>query len=380
MSVKAAPIKAAAIKTPLIKKHQVKHVLIAAGGTGGHVYPALAVADYLREQGVKVTWVGTEKGLEHRVVPAANIPFEIISISGLRGKGVFNLLFVPLKLVVAIVQVIKIFIRIKPDAVLGMGGFVSGPCGIAAFILRKPLYLHEQNTIPGLTNKVLSYFATTAMQAFPNSLKTRKDIIVTGNPIRKDISEIAKPEDRMAERSDNIRLLIVGGSLGAQALNEYVPQSLSEITKELQPNVWHQTGKNKLDATISNYKKANINARVTEFIENMAEAYAWADLVICRAGALTVSELANAGVAAILVPYPYAVDDHQTENARYLTSVGAAILIQQDQLIPKLKESITELLQAGRIRLIEMAKAARELSTPNATRDVAEICLGVSHG
>ena len=363
-----------------IKENRVKHVLIAAGGTGGHVYPALAVADYLREQGVKITWVGTKKGLEHRVIPAANIPLEIISISGLRGKGLLNLLFVPLKLVVAIVQTVKIFIRVKPDAVLGMGGFVSGPCGLAAFILRKPLYLHEQNAIPGLTNKVLSYLATTAMQAFPNSLKSKKNIIVTGNPIRKDISELAGPEMRMADRKDSIRLLIVGGSLGAQALNENVPQALSEITQELQPNVWHQTGKNKLDATITNYKKVNVEAKVTEFIEDMAEAYEWADLVICRAGALTVSELANAGVGAILVPYPYAVDDHQTANAQYLTNAGAAILIQQEQIMPKLKDTMAELFQAGRIKLIDMAKAARELSKPDATKTVAEICLGVSHG
>jgi len=357
----------------------VKHILIAAGGTGGHVYPALAVADYLREQGIKITWVGTEKGLEHRVVPAAGIPLEIISISGLRGKGLLNLLFVPLKLVVAIAQVIKVFIKVKPDAVLGMGGFVSGPCGLAAFILRKPLYLHEQNAVPGLTNKVLSYLATTTMQAFPNSFKN-KNIIAIGNPIRKDISEIVNPEERMAKREDNIRLLIIGGSLGAQALNENVPQALSELSNELQANIWHQTGKNKFDTTVKTYKKLNVEAKVTEFIEDMAEAYEWADLVICRAGALTISELANAGVAAILVPYPYAVDDHQTANAAYLTSVNAAILIPQEQLIPKLKDSITELLQAGRTKLIEMAKAARGLAKPNATQEVAEVCLGVSHG
>ena len=358
----------------------VKHILIAAGGTGGHVYPALAVADYLREQGVKVTWVGTAKGLEHRVIPAANIPLELISISGLRGKGLLNLIFVPIKLIVAIFQTLKIFLKVKPDAVLGMGGFVSGPCGLAAFILRKPLYIHEQNAIPGLTNKVLSYLATTVMQAFPNSFKGNKKIIPTGNPIRKDISELAKPDIRMAKRKDNIRLLIIGGSLGAHALNENVPQALSEIKKDLLPNVWHQTGKNKLDATITNYKKVKVEAKVTEFIEDMAEAYEWADLVICRAGALTISELANAGVGAILVPYPYAVDDHQTANARYLTDAGAAVLIQQDQLIPKLKESITELLQTGRTKLIEMANAARELSKPDATKVVAEVCLGVSHG
>lgn len=261
-----------------------------------------------------------------------------------------------------------------------MGGFVSGPCGLAAFILRKPLYLHEQNAVPGLTNKVLSTVATTVMQAFPGSFKGKQNIISMGNPIRKEISELSKPEIRMGDRQDNIRLLIIGGSLGAQALNENVPQALSEITKGLQPNVWHQTGKNKLRSTIENYKKADIDAKVTEFIENMAEAYEWADLVICRAGALTISELANAGVAAILVPYPYAVDDHQTANAKYLTNAGAAIAIQQDQLVSKLKDTLTEFLQTGRSKLIEMAKAARELSKPNATQVVAEICLGVSHG
>ena len=357
----------------------VKHILIAAGGTGGHVYPALAVADYLREQDIKITWVGTAKGLEHRVIPAAGIPLEIISISGLRGKGLLNLFFVPLKLVLAIAQVIKIFIKVKPDAVLGMGGFVSGPCGLAAFLLRKPLYLHEQNAIPGLTNKVLRYLATTTMQAFPNSFK-KKDVVTMGNPIRKEISELASPEERMGKRDDNIHLLIIGGSLGAQALNENVPQALSDLPSELQASVWHQTGKNKLDVTVEKYKNLNVEAKITEFIEDMAEAYAWADLVICRAGALTISELANAGVAAILVPYPHAVDDHQTANATYLTNVDAAILIPQELLIPKLKESITELLQLGRTKLVEMAKSAHELSKPNATQEVAEICLGVSHG
>ncbi|MDH5601172.1 MAG: undecaprenyldiphospho-muramoylpentapeptide beta-N-acetylglucosaminyltransferase [Gammaproteobacteria bacterium] len=358
----------------------VKHVLIAAGGTGGHVYPALAVADFMREQNIKITWVGTEKGLEYRVVPAAGIPLEIISISGLRGKGVLNLFLVPMKLIVAIVQVIKIFIRVKPDAVLGMGGFVSGPCGIAAFILHKPLYLHEQNAIPGLTNKVLSYLSTKSMQAFPGSLRGSKNIIVTGNPVRTDISEIAEPEQRILTRNDSIRLLIVGGSLGAQALNETVPLALSGIADELLPSVWHQTGRDKLEATRDNYKKVKIEANVTEFIENMAEAYEWADLVICRSGALTVSELANAGVAAILVPYPYAVDDHQTANAKYLTDVNAAILIQQNELMPTLKDVLTDLLQAGRSKLTDMAKAARALSKPDATRVVAEICMGVSHG
>lgn len=359
---------------------KVKHVLIAAGGTGGHIYPALAVADYLREQNVKVTWVGTVHGLEHRIVPAANISLELISISGLRGKGFLNLFFVPFKLVFAIVQAVKIYIKVKPDVVLGMGGFVSGPCGLAAFMLRKPLYLHEQNAIPGLTNKALSYLATTVMQAFPDSFKTKKGIVALGNPIRKDISSIEEPDKRMAQRTDNIRLLIIGGSLGAQALNEKVPMALSELSDDLQPSVWHQSGKNKLEATVQRYKELKVKSKVTEYIDDMAEAYAWADLVICRAGALTISELANAGVAAILVPYPYAVDDHQTANAGYLTKTGAAILIQQNKLNPQLKETLSQILQEGRSTLLKMARAARKLSKPNATQQVAEICLGVAHG
>ena len=360
--------------------NNIKHVLIAAGGTGGHVYPALAVADYLREQQVKVTWVGTERGLESRVIPAADIPLEIISISGLRGKGLLTLFLVPLKLVLAIFQAIKIFLKVKPDAVLGMGGFVSGPCGLAAFILRKPLYLHEQNAIPGLTNKVLSYLATSVMQAFPHSFKNNAAVITTGNPIRKDITALEKPETRMTQHQGQLRLLIIGGSLGAQALNDSVPVALSELSKELQPSVWHQTGKNKLSETVAGYNKVNVEAKITEFIDDMADAYRWADLVICRAGALTVSELANAGLGAILVPYPYAVDDHQTANAHYLTDAGAAILIEQEKLIPMLKDTLSELVHSGRTKLIEMAQAARKLSKPDATRVVADICTGASHG
>ena len=358
----------------------IKHILITAGGTGGHVYPALAVADYLRDKNIKVTWVGTKKGLEHRVVPAANIPLELITISGLRGKGIINLFFVPLKLIFAVYQAVKIFWRVKPDAVLGMGGFVSGPCGLAAFILRKPLYLHEQNAIPGLTNKVLNILSTTTMQAFPNSFKNKSNIVVTGNPIRREISKLADPETRLRAHVGNIRLLVIGGSLGAQALNEQVPHAVSQIEKDLQPSIWHQAGKNKLDETKAEYQRLNVEAKITEFIEDMAEAYAWADLVICRAGALTISELANAGMGAILIPYPYAVDDHQTANSKYLTSVGAAIVIQQEHLIPILKDTLLELLESGREKLIVMANAARSMSKPNATKDVAQICLGATRG
>lgn len=362
------------------KQREVRHVLIAAGGTGGHVYPALAVAEYFREMNVNITWVGTEKGLEHRVVPAAGISLELISISGLRGKGIFNMLYVPVKLLRAVFQAVRIFYKVKPDVVLGLGGFVSGPCGLAAYLLRKPLFIHEQNAVPGLTNKVLSYFATNVMEAFPGSFKNSKKVISVGNPVRKDITGIAEPKARLIGRNKKIRLLIIGGSLGAQALNESIPKVISELDENLIPDVWHQAGKNKLDGTLKNYKKYHVEATVTEFIDDMAEAYSWADLVICRSGALTISELANVGLAAILVPYPYAVDDHQTENAMYLCNTGAACLVQQDQLSSKLKEILSEILQAGRTRLLKMANSARELAKPDATQLVAETCLGVAHG
>jgi UDP-N-acetylglucosamine--N-acetylmuramyl-(pentapeptide) pyrophosphoryl-undecaprenol N-acetylglucosamine transferase len=263
---------------------------------------------------------------------------------------------------------------------MGMGGFVSGPCGLAAFILRKPLYVHEQNAIPGLTNRVLSHVANTVMQAFPESFKHNHGVVVTGNPVRKEITELVKPEIRMTERKGNIRLLIVGGSLGAQVLNENVPQALAALDMDLRPDVWHQAGKGKLETTIQDYKNLKVEAKVTEFIDNMADAYEWADLVICRAGALTVSELASAGLASILVPYAYAVDDHQTANAKFLTKANAAILIPQDQLAIKLKVTLSDLLQSGRAKLIEMAMAARQLSRPDATKVVAQICLGMTAG
>ncbi len=356
----------------------VQHILIAAGGTGGHVYPALAVARNLQGRGIKITWLGTTAGLESRVVPEAGFDFEIMAISGLRGKGVKTLLLVPFKLLHAVYQVLRIFGRTRPDTVLGMGGFVTGPAGIASLLSGRPLYLHEQNAIPGLTNRVLSRFASKVMQAFPGSFKKARNLIVTGNPVREEITAIDEPETRMSLHHGSIRILIIGGSLGAQALNETVPQTLAEMNKDF--DVWHQTGKNKLQPTIENYKRAGVEAKITEFIEDMAAAYQWADLVICRAGALTISELANAGVASILVPYPYAVDDHQTVNAAYLAEPGAAVLLAQKDLAADLKKVLTELSAAGREKLLKMAKIARSLAMPQATDMVARVCLGENNG
>ncbi|MDH5571865.1 MAG: undecaprenyldiphospho-muramoylpentapeptide beta-N-acetylglucosaminyltransferase, partial [Gammaproteobacteria bacterium] len=291
-------------------------ILIMAGGTGGHVFPALAVAQHLREQNINVSWLGSHRGMESRLVPDAGFAMEYITVSGLRGKGVMSWLLAPFKLTLALAQAIQICRRLRPHAVLGMGGFVTGPGGLAARMSGHTLLIHEQNAIAGLTNRLLSHIANKVMAAFPGTFQCAYEI--TGNPVRQSITQLSEPALRFNERKGKLRLLVVGGSLGAQALNETVPQALKLMETQQRPEVWHQTGANKQQQTENNYRAAGVDARIVEFIDDMAEAYAWADLVICRAGALTVSELAAAGLGAILVPYPYAVDDHQTANANYL--------------------------------------------------------------
>ena len=356
------------------------HVLIMAGGTGGHVFPALAVADELRSRGVQVSWMGTQAGLESRVVPAAGLPIHYIKVSGLRGNGFVGWLLAPVKLSVAIIQALLIVIKIKPAAVLGMGGFASGPGGVAAWLLRRPLVLHEQNAVMGMTNKLLSYMATRVMEAFPGAFKDQMAECV-GNPIRKNISDLPEPQQRFSQREGAIRILVIGGSLGAQALNETVPQAISMLSDSMKLEIWHQSGRNKEDTTRALYEKNKASAKVVSFVEDMAEAYAWADLVICRAGALTISELSAVGVAAIFIPFPHAVDDHQTLNAQYLVEAGAAKLIQQKTLTAELLSTcVRELIDAGRHQLLNMAVAARTCAKPNATRDVANACLEVANG
>lgn len=356
-----------------------KHILVTAGGTGGHVYPALAVARYMIDKGVDVTWVGTKKGIESQIVPRENIELLFIKISGLRGKGIISWLAAPVKLTIAIFEAIYLLLKVKPDAVLGMGGFASGPCGFAAWLLNIPLYVHEQNTIPGITNRILSHLAKKVMEAFPGSFKSSDKVIATGNPVREDINDLPV-NDSVNRHELRKNLLVIGGSLGAQALNENVPVAVAELDESARPNIWHQSGKNKLAETIRCYEELGINVKATEFIENMAEAYAWADLVICRAGALTISELANAGIPSILVPYPYAVDDHQTRNATYLVDHDAAILVPQSEIKFKLPEVLKSLLISGENKLSSMAKYARQLAKPDATKVVAEICLELNHG
>jgi UDP-N-acetylglucosamine--N-acetylmuramyl-(pentapeptide) pyrophosphoryl-undecaprenol N-acetylglucosamine transferase len=354
----------------------VRPVLIMAGGTGGHVFPALAVADELRSRGVPVVWLGTKAGIESRLVPQAGYPIEWMSITGLRGKNTLTLLLAPLRITMACWQALAVLLRRNPCAVLGMGGFASGPGGLMAWLIRKPLIIHEQNAIAGLTNKILAKFATTVMQAFPAVFKRA---ITTGNPVRQSICEIAKPELRFKQDRDdgraNLRLLIVGGSLGAAKLNEIVPQALEKIEINARPEVIHQTGLKNIESAKKHYLNAGVEAKVEAFIDDMSSVYEWADLVICRAGAMTVFELAAAGVASILVPYPHAVDDHQTVNATYLEKAGASIIRQQDALTVDWLVDVINDFSVNRQKLLDMAIAARKLAIPQSAKYIADACL-----
>ena len=356
-------------------------ILIMAGGTGGHVFPALAVAHYLSERGHQVSWLGTHRGMESELVPANGFEIDYISIAGLRGNGMLGWLLAPLRVSRAIVQALGVVRRRRPQAVLGMGGFVTGPGGVAAKLSGKPLLIHEQNAIAGLTNRLLSNIANKVLEAFPDTFSGSK-VSHTGNPVRSDIAALTAPEQRFANRDSRLRLLVVGGSLGALALNEMVPQALAAIPEAVRPEVRHQCGKRHLEVTQDAYKKAGVVGEVVPFIDDMAAQYEWADLVICRAGALTVSELALAGVASILVPYPYAVDDHQTANGGYLVSEGAAQLVQQrDMSVESLAQLISEFstdVTAGREKLMAMAQNARRLAKPQATAEVATACLAAA--
>lgn len=350
-------------------------ILIMAGGTGGHVFPALAVAEELRSAGHPVVWLGTQAGLEARVVPAAGLPMAWVRVRGLRGKGLLRVLTAPFMLAGALLQAGSVLHRLRPRAVLGMGGFVTGPGGFMAWLLRRPLLIHEQNSVAGLTNRLLAPLATRVMEAFPGSLPVRLQPLHTGNPVRGAITRVAPPAERFAGREGPMRLLVLGGSLGAQALNDSLPQALARIDTARRPRVRHQTGTRNLDAAREAYARAGVEAEIVPFIEDMAEAYAWADLVVCRAGALTIAELTAVGVAAILVPYPHAVDDHQTGNARYLVEAGAALLIPQPELEAAALAEVIEGFARDPERRLRMAAAARGLARPEAARVVAQECL-----
>ena len=355
-----------------------KRILIAAGGTGGHVYPALAVAENLRKKDAVILWLGTETGLEARVVPANGYKLSTIHIKGLRGKGLLRLLLAPFVLLIALFQAVKIIRRFKPSAVLGMGGYVSGPVGIAAWMLRVPLYIHEQNAVAGLTNRLLSPFAKLVMQGFPNTFSASSKVMTTGNPVRSDIIQAAKLSTNDVSKSPNeICLLILGGSLGARALNQSLPPALKSLPADNHFQIWHQTGSQHLQQTQDIYRQNGLNeARVEAYIEDMAAAYKWADLVLCRAGALTLAELCVCGLASVLVPYPFAVDDHQSVNARFLSDSDAAILLPEPELQTDNLAALLSDLWQNRPRLRSMADKTRELACFDASNRVAAVCLG----
>ncbi len=350
-------------------------ILIMAGGTGGHVYPALAVARALQQQSREVVWLGTHRGLESRVIPEAGIPIEWVAISGLRGKGLPALLLAPFKLFYALSQSIYVMFKHRPAAVLGMGGFVSGPGGLAAWLTRRPLIIHEQNAISGLTNRLLARLARVVLQAFPGSFNAKHNAETVGNPVRAEIAAIDDPASRYAKRRGPIRLLILGGSQGALALNQAVPAALALLPTDSRPVVRHQTGPRTLDDARAAYAQHGVDAELLPFIEDMAEAYAWADLVVCRSGALTVAELSAAGLPAIFVPFPAAVDDHQTANARPMVAAGAATIVQQSELSDESFASLLKTWFSGREALQERARKARLLSRPDALQRITDVCL-----
>jgi UDP-N-acetylglucosamine--N-acetylmuramyl-(pentapeptide) pyrophosphoryl-undecaprenol N-acetylglucosamine transferase len=346
--------------------------MILAGGTGGHVYPALAVAQDLIARGHDVVWMGTRTGLEARVVPAAGIPMEWMDVSGLRGKGLQKKLSAPFMLLKALRQARAILKKVRPDVVLGMGGFASGPGGLMARWMNIPLVLHEQNRVPGTTNRLLAPRATVVLEAFPGSFAERIGAQATGNPLRREIAGLAQRREP-GSRHEPLRLLIVGGSLGARALNETVPEALA--LAGLPFDIRHQTGQALRVETAERYRALGIDARVDAFLEDMAAAYAWADLAVCRAGAMTVSELSAAGLPAILIPYPHAIDDHQTRNAHVLADAGAAILLPQKELTPERLAAELQGLTHPPERLPAMSIQAAALAKPDATHRVADICL-----
>ncbi|MFZ4789918.1 MAG: undecaprenyldiphospho-muramoylpentapeptide beta-N-acetylglucosaminyltransferase [Candidatus Competibacteraceae bacterium] len=350
-------------------------VLIMAGGTGGHVFPALAAAECLRERGIPVTWLGVRTGLEATLVPKAGIPMEWIEVAGLRGTGWRRRGLTLFMLARALWQARAVLRRLQPAVVLGMGGFVSGPGGIMARWLGIPLVVHEQNAIAGLTNRILARWAQRVLEAFPGTFPPQRQAMTVGNPVRRTIADLPPPAERFAGREGRTRLLVLGGSQGALALNQRVPQALALLDAAERPEIWHQAGGRLQDAAQAAYHQAGIAVRLTPFIDNMAEAYGWADVVLCRAGALTIAELAAAGVGAVLVPFPFAVDDHQTANARFLEQGGAALLIQQAELTTERLATLIRELSGARARLLRMAEAARRLAKIDAADQVATICL-----
>lgn len=355
------------------------NIMIMAGGTGGHVFPALAIAAHFSERGANIIWMGTAAGIEARLVPEAGYPLETIRVAGLRGKGAVSWLGAPLRLLRAVWQARCIMRRHRPQLALGMGGFASGPGGAAAWLCRVPLVIHEQNAAAGLTNRLLARIARVVLQAFPDTFPAARDASCVGNPVRAEILALPSPQSRFANRHGRVRLLALGGSLGALAINDMLPRALARLPEAERPAVRHQAGRT-LEAAQKAYRETGVEADVFEFIDDMAAAYAWADIVVCRAGALTVAELAAAGVGALLIPFPYAVDDHQSSNGMYLVERDAAVLIQQSDLDAQRLAATLRTLCADRDALLAMATRARQAAWPQATDVIASACMRAMQG
>lgn len=353
-------------------KQGVKRVLILAGGTGGHIIPALAVAKTLAENEISIEWLGSKHGLESTLVPAQGINIHYIKVSGIRGKGRLQLLLAPFRILKAVIQSIQVIKKVKPDVVIGFGGYVSGPGGLAAKLTRVPLVIHEQNAVAGMTNRYLAKLSKKVFQAFPNTFAPKHNAQTIGNPVRADIITLDEPQIRMQQHDDALHVLILGGSQGAVALNQILPQAIAEIKSEIRPQVWHACGRKHVASVTQTYRDLDVDARVDAFIDEMTAAYKWADLVICRSGALTVAELAVAGLASVLIPFPAAVDDHQTKNARFLVDVGAAILIPQQQATTEKIEQVLLDFINDKERLVMMANAARSVRMIDASNKISK--------
>ena len=349
-------------------------VLIMAGGTGGHIYPGLAVADALRQRDIPVRWLGAEGGMETRMVTEAGIDLDLVAIAGLRGKGFIRWIRMPLMLLRAVWQARRLLGLNRPGCVVSFGGYAAAPGGIAAWTRGIPVLVHEQNRIPGLTNRLLARFSRRILQGFPGTFPPAMSPLDSGNPVRHEVAALPDPRTRFTGRTGPVRVLVTGGSQGAQVLNQVVPEAFRKLAPAYAVEIRHQAGEKRVDEASEAYAKAGVDADVKPFIKDMAEAYAWADLVICRSGALTVAEIAAAGLASVLVPFAHAVDDHQTRNAEYLSCAGAAVILPQSSLEPQVLASALEPLLSNRERLLSMAIAARSLALPDAAEKVVAAC------
>jgi UDP-N-acetylglucosamine--N-acetylmuramyl-(pentapeptide) pyrophosphoryl-undecaprenol N-acetylglucosamine transferase len=353
-------------------------ILIMAGGTGGHVFPGLAVAEALHARNQNVVWLGTRRGLEAALVPEREIEIEWITIAGVRGRGVSAWLLAPFRIAWAMFQALGVMIRRRPGAVLGLGGFVAGPGGVAAWLARKPLVIHEQNAVAGTTNRLLARFASRVFEAFAGSFPASVGAIEIGNPVRASIlARGHEAESDLVTADRPVQLLVLGGSQGALALNRAVPAAIARMEASMRPTIRHQAGRS-LDAAAGSYRDAGVEAGCVAFIDDMAEAYAWADIVVARAGALTLAELAAAGVGAVLVPYPHAIDDHQQKNADAFAAAGAALVLRQDELEADRLAALLGRLIGDRAALVDMGNRSRALARPDAAERLAEACMDLA--